>query len=166
MTNTPSSRGQSMHQRRFQQKTKPSSLSDWKQGKIITKDPNEADRKQTAPGHLPKWILLQDWMLQYWQDLPHVWGISVACRKPTTPRRKAYVWNNQGFSRGQELSDWLGFQPRRTKGLGRDGCVLILITKGFLFNKEGIPILMHRQVIPKLFIYGWNTVKIKKTPTR
>ena len=41
------------------------SLSQRKQGKTTTKDRNEADRKQTAPGHLPKWILLQDWILQY-----------------------------------------------------------------------------------------------------
>ena len=48
-----------------------------------TKGRNEADRKQTAPGHLPKWILLQDWMLQYCQDLPGLWGITVSCVSKT-----------------------------------------------------------------------------------
>ena len=49
------------------------------------------------------------------QDLPELWGITVACvsKTNTPPRRKAYLCYNQGFSRGQELSDWLGSQSFR-----------------------------------------------------
>ena len=51
--------------------TKPPILSERKEGKTKTKDLNEADRKQTAPTHLPKWMILrEEWMLQYRQDLP------------------------------------------------------------------------------------------------
>ena len=59
---------------------------------------NEADRKQTAPGHLPKWILLQDWMLQYGHDLPDLWGIPVACvLKANTPPLKGLSVQQPGF---------------------------------------------------------------------
>ena len=47
------------------------------------------------------------------------------CRKPTPTRRKAYVCNNHGFIKGQELSDWLVFQfPRRTYGLTHVLCLV------------------------------------------
>ena len=53
---TPLPKGQSVQQREFQQRTKTPTT---------TKDRDKAYREQTAPGHLPKWILLQDWMLQH-----------------------------------------------------------------------------------------------------
>ena len=57
-TNTPSPRDQSVSgERGFQQRTKtPMTMKEYR---------NEVDRKQIAPGYLPKWILLQDWLLQY-----------------------------------------------------------------------------------------------------
>ena len=55
-----------------------------------TEDRNETDHKKTALGHLPKWILLQDWMLQSILTGPALWGIiAVACVSETnTPPAK------------------------------------------------------------------------------
>ena len=45
---------QCVQQRGFQERTKTPRLSERKQGVTKTKDRNEVDCKQTAPGHLPK----------------------------------------------------------------------------------------------------------------
>ena len=73
-------------------------MSEGEQGMTKTQDRNESDRKLTAPGHLPKWILLQNWMLQYWQDLPDLWGKTVACVSKTThPPLKDLSVQQPGF---------------------------------------------------------------------
>ena len=94
-------------------------------------------------------------------------GVSAACRKPTTPRRKAQVCNNQGFRRRQELSDPPGFQPsRRTTGLGTDGWVSYFNNEGFLILIKKIISYFNTQTSHPKTIYCWNTVKIEDPPTQ
>ena len=51
-------------------------------------DRNEEDRRQTAPGRLTEWIILQGWMLQYWPARRVGYNISLSLANPPPPAER------------------------------------------------------------------------------